>query len=107
MEAHKHSCLTCGESFENYHKWVMHYRRKDNICEPYDEYPIRPIPMNFTSRQFHYPFQHGKCFWCGKELKGRQKSYCSPDHYHQYYNHFDWGNLRSKVMRRDGHKCVK
>lgn len=73
----------------------------------YNEYPIVPVPGMHNKRSFSYPSQHGKCFWCGKELIGRQRSYCSSEHYYLYFNAFNWDTLRSKILKRDGWKCVK
>lgn len=73
----------------------------------YNIYPIKPIPNTYNKRSFSYPSHHGKCFWCGKELKkgSRRKAYCSNEHRDEYYTAFTWNRLRSKILRRDNWTC--
>lgn len=83
----------------------------------YDKYPIEPEPrfyMDHKTRElyhprgrFLYPKQHGKCFYCGKELIGRRKSYCSDSHHFLYFSTFTWRGLREIIIKRDRFKCVK
>lgn len=73
----------------------------------YNIYPLKPVPITYNARSFTYPSQHGKCYWCGSELTGRRKSYCSKECYTEYYGNFDWKFLRIKMLRRDNFQCVK
>lgn len=78
-------------------------------------YPIKPIPKFITNNEtgkkmwmrgkFEYPSNHGHCYWCGTEINGRRRSYCSDKHRWEYYNAFTWSRLREKILLRDGYRC--
>ncbi|MEE9215722.1 MAG: HNH endonuclease [Thermodesulfobacteriota bacterium] len=82
----------------------------------YETYPIEPEKRYYanikTGKLYHprgrflYPQQHGKCFYCGKILLGRRKSYCSDKCYKKYWLNFSWTGLRLLILERDKYKCV-
>lgn len=59
-------------------------------------YPRAPTQKLFT-RQSVWPERNGYCHWCGKELIGRRKSYCSDKHRIDYYFFFSWKRVRLEV----------
>lgn len=75
-------------------------------------YPIEPKQVVYGDGSkprghFHYPSAHGKCFYCGKKLTGRQRHYCSRKCGHNYYAHFNWSSLREIILKRDRYKCLR
>lgn len=67
-------------------------------------YPIAPVQIKFT-RQSRFPEQHGHCFWCGAELKGRRKAYCRDSHRRNYYKRYTWEGVREYIYKREKGIC--
>ncbi len=70
------------------------------------KYPLI-AKQQLLSRTAIYPLPHGRCFFCGKELSGRRRSYCSDEHRRVYYSRFNWGNVRGRIWERDKKTCVQ
>ena len=62
-------------------------------------YPIPPRHIKFT-RRLKWPEPHGRCWYCGKQLKGRQRHYCGKAHSKEYYNMYDWDIIRAETYKR-------
>ncbi len=79
----------------------------DGVLEfQYISYPLEPISIP-NSRRMIYPKHHGYCYWCGRELSGRRRSYCSDKH-SEYYNFwFSWQRVRISIFNRDRGTCQK
>jgi len=69
-------------------------------------YPIPPEHIKFT-RRLIYPEAHKHCFYCGKELKGRQRHYCSEDHGSKYHRLYDWVWARKEIYKKYDGLCQK
>lgn len=55
----------------------------------------------------------GGCWWCGAELTGRQRKWCTrfqikaeQGHWINYYNHFCWPYARNWCIERQGGHCA-
>ncbi len=62
----------------------------------YMNYPLEPIQFP-NSRRMIYPKNHGYCYWCGRKLSGRRRSYCSDKHADYYHFWFNWNRVRMSV----------
>ena len=90
-------------------------RPGDTKLSEYDTYPIKPEKryyQNETGQMYHprgsfiFPRKHGKCFFCGNELKGRRRHYCSDECGKNYHLNFSWSGLRLLILERDNYTCV-
>ncbi len=51
-----------------------------------------------------YESSDRRCWWCGEELKGKQKHY-HYGHMKEYYNHFNWNYAKVRAIKRAEYKC--
>jgi len=90
-------------------KWYEEEYRLRNLFEGgkeilYEQYPLEPIQKP-NSRNMIYPKQHGRCFWCGRKLEGRRRSYCCDNHSNYYNAWFTWDRVRKSVFIKDNSTC--
>lgn len=76
-----------------------------------EDYRLRPDRAGYY-RLTGYELT-GRCWWCGGELKGKQKKWCTrfqlkakQGHWIDYYNHFCWPYARDWCIERQEGKCA-
>jgi 5-methylcytosine-specific restriction endonuclease McrA len=69
-------------------------------------YPRLPVAKKFC-RYILRPHQNGRCIYCGKKLKGRQKSWCCSSHAGNYYYLWSIEGFRDRHRLINGNTCEK
>lgn len=59
------------------------------------------------SKESEENVERGLCAWCGKPRPKGKRVYCSVACFIEYWDHHDWGWMRTKILGRDKFTCAK
>lgn len=113
LEEKQLQCYKCKFVYKNRFckQWLyfihptIHENPTCSIPQTEKIYPKTPTLVRNGGRAVHFPTQHGRCFYCGAPLTGRQRSYCSKAHAHHYTSRYNWADIRLRVWGRDDEAC--
>lgn len=63
----------------------------------------RDCPDSPAHGHHHQP---GECTWCGKQVSGRRRTWCSDDCVHAALSRHDWNSAKTAALKRDGRRCT-